>query len=192
MYIDNDISAVADYREHYARLTADIAAGKVAIVLAWSSSRLYRDTDDESAMRKLMVATGTLLHTVKGGRVNYHSADGRAQARDEASKNQLERERISENTLASKIDDAEQGRWRGGKVPLGYRREGKYSLAIDPVTGPAVREAAEGALAGRSVTGVTRDAESAARAHDAPDSCASAVAASLGRRSGRTARRDRH
>ena len=58
-------------------------------------------------------------------------------ARDDASRAQWELETIRERTLAAKIDSAEQGRWRGGRVPLGYRRAGD-SLEIDPEPAAAV------------------------------------------------------
>ena len=153
-YTDNDTSAVA-YREDYARLLADISAGKVSMVIAWTASRLYRAVTDQDAMRALLSATGTELETVKGGRVDLASADGRMRARDDVSRAQWELELIKERTLAAKVDAAEQGKFRGGRVPLGYRRAGD-TIEIDPVAGPAVKEAAEGILAGRTVTGVAR------------------------------------
>jgi site-specific DNA recombinase len=155
VYVDNDTSAVAASRPEYGRLLAD-AAGRVALVIAWTASRLYRAVTDQDAMRALLSATGTELETVKGGRVDLASADGRMRARDDASRAQWELELIKERTLAAKVDAAEQGLWRGGRVPLGYRRAGD-TIEPDPETAPVVREAVEGLLAGRPVRAVTRD-----------------------------------
>src|SRR4051812_23177514 len=155
VYVDNDTSAVAASRPEYGRLLADIAADRVALVIAWTASRLYRAVTDQDAMRALLSATGTELETVKGGRVDLATADGRMRAREDASRAQWELETIKERTLEAKLDAAERGLWRGGRAPLGYRvAEGR--LVIDPVPAEAVREAVAGILAGRTVSGVAR------------------------------------
>lgn len=158
VYEDNDLSAdpAKANRPEYARLVADITAGRVAIVLAWTTSRLNRDRDESSDLVRSLRATATQVETIKGGRYNLETAAGRAQFFNEANTNQLERETISENTLESKLDAAELGQWRGGTVPLGYVREGKYSLAKDPAAAAAVLEAAEAVLAGQSLSAATR------------------------------------
>jgi site-specific DNA recombinase len=153
---DNDISAVAASRPAYSRLLGDVSAGRIGIVLAWKADRLYRDITDQDALRGLLSATGTQLETVKGGRVDLTTADGRMRAREDASRAQWELETIKERTLAAKIDAAEQGRWRGGKVPLGYKlADGQ--LVIDPEPAAAVKAAAQGISAGRTVTSVARE-----------------------------------
>jgi site-specific DNA recombinase len=72
---------------------------------------------------------------------------------------QMESENISVRAKNHQEYLKKNGRWRGARVPYGYRPvrvEGKpgWYLEIDPKTGPAAQEAARRVLAGHSVNSV--------------------------------------
>src|SRR5262245_51566713 len=142
VYKDNDISAVK-VRPEWNRLLADIAAGRVDAVVAYSSSRLYRDVDAEKG--RLFAACqerGDIrIETVVSGTIDPYSADGRMLANILASIDQGERERVSERIRRKRQEKAEAGEFQGGYRPFGFDVDGKR-LVVNATEAKLIRKAA--------------------------------------------------
>jgi DNA invertase Pin-like site-specific DNA recombinase len=136
IYTDNNISAAGD-RPDWERLLADIKGERVDAVLAYSSSRLYRDVDAEKG--RLFQAClerdhdRVAIQTVVSGEINPYTADGRQLANILASVDQAERERTSERVKRTFADKRVKGEPLGSPS-YGWRRQ--RDAKGDPIIGP--------------------------------------------------------
>lgn len=137
-YIDWDRSADEDkieQRTDYARLLADIAAGGVSILIAYSQDRLYRSVRTFTDLMRAADKAGVMIAT-KDGPVNEDkSPDARGFAQIGAVFAELELNRAKARARSV----AESRRRRGdtmGALPYGYQRArgegGRIVLVPDP------------------------------------------------------------
>jgi len=110
------------------RLLADVAAGKIDIIVIYKVDRLTRSLLDFAKLVEALDQTGTSFVSITQS-FNTTTSMGRLTLNMLLSFAQFEREvtaeRIRDKIAASKA----KGMWMGGIPPLGYRPDGR-SLAI--------------------------------------------------------------
>lgn len=127
-YDDGGLSGGTLERPALQRLLADIAAGRIDIVVVYKVDRLTRSLLDFSKLVETFDANNTSFVSVTQS-FNTTTSMGRLTLNMLLSFAQFEREvtaeRIRDKIAASKA----KGMWMGGNPPLGYRPDGR-SLAI--------------------------------------------------------------
>jgi site-specific DNA recombinase len=132
VYRDNDISASGKrVRPDWERMLADVETGRIDAVVAYSSSRLYRNLRDLTKLIDLVEAHGADIGTCSSGDVVLDTADGRMMARILASVDQREWEVTSERRKRQNRQKREQAaakgqtlRYAGRRRAFGYSPEG--------------------------------------------------------------------
>jgi site-specific DNA recombinase len=128
LYDDGGISGGTLMRPALQRLLADVAAGKVDVIVVYKVDRLSRSLFDFAKLVEAFEKAGTSFVSITQS-FNTTSSMGRLTLNMLLSFAQFEREvtaeRIRDKIAASKA----KGMWMGGLPPLGYRPEGR-SLAI--------------------------------------------------------------
>ncbi|MDP1027042.1 recombinase family protein [Sphingomonas sp. KR1UV-12] len=129
-YDDGGISGGTLARPALQRLLADVAAGRVDIIVVYKVDRLTRSLLDFSRLVEAFDASGTSFVSVTQS-FNTTTSMGRLTLNMLLSFAQFEREvtaeRIRDKIAASKA----KGMWMGGTPPLGYAPDGR-SLVIVP------------------------------------------------------------
>ena len=84
-YTDNDMSAYSGVeRPEYERLLADIAAGRIAVLIFWHANRFLRSTDEVNAFIRLARAHQVRVYSsTKGAEYRLERAAGRKELRDD-------------------------------------------------------------------------------------------------------------
>lgn len=155
VYVDNDISAYSGKpRKDYARLLADIEAGKVAGVIAWHTDRLHRNNRELLDYIDLSIARKLPTQTVTAGPLDLSTANGRAAAITLGAWARAESEHKAERLIRAHAQAAQQGRWRGGTRPFGYQADG---LTLEPAESRLIRGAYRSLLSGESLAAIMRD-----------------------------------
>lgn len=147
VYIDNDRSAYSGKRRPaFEDMLTAVQAGGIDVVICWAADRLYRRLNDLE--RLVDDLGGVQVATVKSGRVDLSTADGRMTARILGSVSQHESEKKSERIARAYADRA-----RSGKFPGGTRRYGYNSTctATVPEEADELRKAYEHIAAGGSL-----------------------------------------
>ncbi|MFG2729487.1 recombinase family protein [Streptomyces canus] len=131
VFVDDDRSAYSGkIRPEYAAMIEYLEAGNAEGVLALAPTRLYRrlyepkTRQDYLHFHDLVTRLGLAVETVKAGRFDLSTADGRKQARDAASQAQYESELIGERVADAKQDNVREGTFRGGGRPFGFEADG--------------------------------------------------------------------
>jgi site-specific DNA recombinase len=128
-YDDGGYSGGSMARPGLAQLMADVAAGKVDIIVVYKVDRLTRSLADFAKIVEVLDAKGASFVSVTQA-FNTTTSMGRLTLNVLLSFAQFEREvtgeRIRDKVAASKA----KGMWMGGPVPLGYRL-GDRKLVID-------------------------------------------------------------
>jgi len=123
-YDDGGLSGGSLERPALQRLLADIAAGRIDIVVVYKVDRLTRSLLDFAKLVEAFDAAGTSFVSVTQS-FNTTTSMGRLTLNMLLSFAQFEREvtaeRIRDKIAASKA----RGMWMGGNPPLGYRPEGR-------------------------------------------------------------------
>lgn len=154
VYVDNDMSAYSGKpRKHYVRLLADIEAGKVAAVVAWHTDRLHRNNRELLDYIDLSIARKLPTQTVTAGPLDLSTANGRAAAITLGAWARAESEHKAERIQRAHAQAAQQGRWRGGARPFGYKADG---VTLEPSEARLVRTAYRSLLAGESLAAIMR------------------------------------
>ncbi|MDX3229423.1 recombinase family protein [Streptomyces sp. ME19-01-6] len=123
--IENDISAYSGKpRPKYQQLLDMLRSGEADAVLALSVKRLQRNWRDAFEFLDLAEKRDIAIDTIKAGRYNLNTAEGRAQARRAAIDAQEESEEIGERVRDAKADNLREGTYRGGPRPFGYEADG--------------------------------------------------------------------
>ncbi|MEV7600050.1 recombinase family protein [Kitasatospora sp. NPDC089797] len=123
--VENDLSAYSGKpRPEYERMLQMLRSGEADAVLALSPKRLYRQIKDAFDFFDLIVQKNIEVETIKQGRFNLSTAEGRKDARRAAVDAQGESEEISERVRDSKAETLAQGEFRGGPRPFGYESNG--------------------------------------------------------------------
>ena len=123
--VENDLSAYSGKRRpEYERMLDMLRAGEADAVLALSPKRLYRQIKDAFEFFDLITARDIKVETIKQGRYDLSTAEGRRDARRAAIDGQYESEEIGERVRDAKADNVAQGTYRGGPRPFGYEADG--------------------------------------------------------------------
>ncbi|MFJ9903953.1 recombinase family protein [Streptomyces sp. NPDC101152] len=155
VYTDDDRSAYSGKpRPGYQRMLAFLRAGHADGALALAPTRFYRRLDDGLEFFKLIAEKGLEVETVKQGRYDLSTADGRRDALRAAVDAQHEAEQISERVRDAKADNLAKGEYRGGPRPFGYESDG---VTIREEEAVHLRAAVDAIIAGDSLRSVSRD-----------------------------------
>lgn len=154
VFTDDDRSAYSGKpRPGYLKMLAFLRAGHAGGVYALAPTRLYRRLDDGLEFFKLIAEKGLEVQTVKQGRYDLSTADGRRDALRAAVDAQHEAEQISERVRDAKADNLAKGEYRGGPRPFGYEADG---VTIREDEARHVRAATDAIIAGDSLRSVCR------------------------------------
>jgi len=138
VFVDDDRSAYSGKpRPDYIRMLQFLRDGKADGVLALAPTRLYRRLDDGLAFFKLINEGRLAVETVKQGRYDLSTADGRRDALRAAIDAQHESEQIGERVRDAKADSMAQGLYRGGPRPFGYEADGMTLRTLECPQCPA-------------------------------------------------------
>lgn len=147
VYIDNDRSAYTGKRRPaFEDMLTAVQAGGIDVVICWAADRLYRRLNDLE--RLVDDLGGVQVATVKSGRVDLSTADGRMTARILGSVSQHESEKKSERIARAYADRARAGKFGGGTRRYGYN---KTATAIVPDEAAELLKAYEHIAAGGSL-----------------------------------------
>lgn len=131
VFVDDDRSAYSGKpRPDYLKMLAHLRAGQADGVYALAPTRLYRRLDDGLDFFKLIIDRGLAVETVKQGRYDLSTADGRRDALRAAIDAQYESELIGERVRDAKADNLARGEYRGGPRPFGYESDGVTVRAL--------------------------------------------------------------
>jgi DNA invertase Pin-like site-specific DNA recombinase len=154
VFTDDDRSAYSGKpRPDYVQMLAFLRAGHAEGAYALAPTRFYRRLDDGLEFFKLIAEKGLEVETVKAGRYNLATADGRRDALRAAVDAQHEAEQISERVRDAKADNLAKGEYRGGPRPFGYEPDG---VTVREEEARHVRAATDAIIAGDSLRSVCR------------------------------------
>ncbi len=152
VYEDPDISAFKQkVRPSFERLKADIAAGRVDVVVAWKLDRLWRRARDFADLDEACEAAGARIVTVVDG-IDTATSAGRMVATMMTGLARAESENISIRQRRKHLEIAQQGRKPGGRRWFGLTANGE----LEPAEAELVREAARRVLDGEPVYSVAK------------------------------------
>lgn len=132
-YVDNDLSASTKARKErpaYQRLLADAKAGKLDVIIAYTSGRLTRKPREHEDLIDLATEYGIRYVFVRSPSFDLNTAQGRRVARTLAAQDAGEAEEIAERVKDEVKQRAEQGRYHGG--PRGYGISADGTTIIKP------------------------------------------------------------
>lgn len=154
VHTDNDLSAYSGKpRPGYAALLEEVRGGQVDAVLAWHTDRLHRSPAELEAYILACEPAGVATHTVKAGPIDLSTPSGRMVARTLGNHARYEVEHAVERMQRAKRRSAEAGKWKGGRRPFGYEKDG---VTIREAEAALIRSGADAILAGGSVQSVAR------------------------------------
>jgi DNA invertase Pin-like site-specific DNA recombinase len=157
-FVDNDISAYSrKVRKGWRELWESIGNGRADVVVAYSTSRLYRRVADLDAIISDIESNHVQIATVVAGDIDLNTAASRTVARVLASIDQGEVEQVRERTARKHRDLAERGLPGPGWRAWGYERiatdHGKDYRVI-PHEADTIRHCVSGILAGSTLYGL--------------------------------------
>ena len=120
------------WRPELTRLMADVAAGKIDVVIVWRSDRIVRDNGVGDAIAKEFRKHGTRL--ICGGMdMAIDTSSGLYQFNVEAANNRRWRDQISEDIIRDKQFKMKMGKFVRDPSCLGIRSKGKKTQAAEPI-----------------------------------------------------------
>jgi len=145
---DNDVSAYSGKpRPGYAEVLAGIESGRWNVLLVWHVDRLTRSPKELEEIVDVANRTGLRIETVRGGRVDLSTGEGRLHARILGGLARYESEHRSDRVRRKMLQNAEAGLPHGGaQRPYGYDKDG---MTVRPAEKEVVVWAVGGVLAGR-------------------------------------------
>lgn len=152
-YRDNDRSAkAAGTRPEFTRMLADVRAGRIQVVVAWSWDRLTRNRRETVELIETCQEHKVLIALVKGSDIDCSTAAGRLIADVLASVARNELDVKSERQVRAYRQAAEAGKPHFVARPYGYTRAGELIEAEAAV----LREMAERYLRGWGIAEIRR------------------------------------
>jgi site-specific DNA recombinase len=125
VFVDDDRSAYRGKpRPGYVKMLAYLRGGLAEGVYALAPTRLYRRLTDGLEFFEMIKERDLAVETVKQGRFNLSTADGKRDAHQAALNAEYESDLISERTRDAKVDQMARGEYRGGPRPFGYENGG--------------------------------------------------------------------
>jgi site-specific DNA recombinase len=153
VFCDNDISASPKStkpRPDYQRMLAEVDAGRIGTVLAYSTSRLTRrPMEFEGLINR--AERGLTIATVSIGQVDLTTANGQMVARILAAADAREAMETAERVKRAKEQARANGGYIGGPRAFGWR---PGYTEPDPVESELVLAAVDDVLSGRSLGGI--------------------------------------
>ncbi|WP_217239790.1 recombinase family protein [Streptomyces sp. AC555_RSS877] len=123
VYCDNDISASTnstEYRPEYEDMMAQLEAGPVQIVLAYTKARLTRKPEENERQIKLARGYGVQYHYVRGQALDLTVSANRKMDRIQNAMDAGTAEDLQELIIRQKEQSARKGEWSGGVRTFGY------------------------------------------------------------------------
>jgi site-specific DNA recombinase len=157
VYTDNDRSATRGVRPAWRELLADVRAGRVTVVVAWHTDRLYRRVRDTLDLIEAGTAHGLRIETVTGGSLDLSTAAGRMIGVQLVAVAGYEGEQKSARQKAANLQRAQDGRIGWTRRPYGYDRGADGRVVVVAGEARELRKAAKRVLAGETVAAVVRD-----------------------------------
>ncbi|MGH3381340.1 MAG: recombinase family protein [Actinoallomurus sp.] len=168
VYCDNDVSAKdrKKKRKDYARLLADMKAGRIDGIIAWAPDRLHRQMRELVPFIDLVNEHGVAIQTVVGGHVDLSTAIGRMTAKTLGNAAEFESELKQERILSKIAELVRDGKvHNGGNRPFGFTRiyagEGpRRKILRDEINeeeADLIREAVKRTFAGESTYSICGD-----------------------------------
>lgn len=152
--VENDLSAYSGKpRPKYDLMLDMLRSGEADAVLSLSPKRLYRQIKDAFDFFDLIVQRDIEVVTIKQGRYNLSTAEGRRDARRAAVDGQYESEEISERVRDAKADAVTKGLYRGGPRPFGYEADG---VTVREDEAQWIRYATQAIIDGESLRSICR------------------------------------
>ena len=130
---DGKSGKTLDGRDDFNRMLADIEKKKdgVSLVFVFKLSRFGRNTKDVLDSFQTLKENGCELVCVEDG-IDTTNAMGEVILKILAAIAEMERHNIAVQTMAGRIQKAEDGKWNGGFAPYGYKLvDGKLEIAED-------------------------------------------------------------
>jgi len=155
LYVDNDLSASSGVRRPaYLRMLDDMAHGRISAVIAWHPDRLTRRPAELEQLIMLADDKGVKFSTCRSGEIDLSTSSGRlvarllgAVARHEV---ELKGERQSAKMRQLAMDGRNTG---GGSRPFGWNKD---RMTLDRVEAQVIRDLAGMAIAGTTLSGLSR------------------------------------
>lgn len=147
IYSDPGYSGKSTARPALQELLADCRAGKYDTVVVWKLDRLSRSLRDTLEIIEDVFSRASVSLISITEAIDTSSPSGRMMLHMLASFAQLEREQDSDRVLMAHRHLAEDCRYLGGHIPLGYRVDERKHYQLDPATSPVVRKVFEKYLA---------------------------------------------
>lgn len=154
-YVDRRLSGTNDDRPDFQRMLRDADRGLFDVVLIWKNDRFARNRYDSAIYKqrlkrngiKIIYAKeyipdgpeGIILESMLEGMAEYYSAN------------------LSQNIRRGQRENALEGKFVGGTVPLGYKLDTEKRYTIDEKNAPIVREIFERYVAGESIVNICKD-----------------------------------
>lgn len=162
VYVDNDISASTrskKRRPNYDRMLADAAAGRVQVIIGYTTGRVTRRPRENEDLIELAETCGTKFAYFRSPSFDLNTAAGRRIARMLAANDAGEAEDIQERVVRAFQQRRELGLPSGGKRVFGYlkadpTKEIQHNAVIDPVAEKALLKARDIVFAGGTLTSI--------------------------------------
>jgi DNA invertase Pin-like site-specific DNA recombinase len=125
-YVDAGKSGSKDQhrRTDFRRMVLDSGKGDFKAILCWKSNRFARlDSIDAGEHIKILRKHGVYLDTVKDGRMDWDTMEGRIMQAVRAEMDHAYSRSLASDSLRGRLDALAAGRWPNGSVPYGYHRK---------------------------------------------------------------------
>ena len=162
VYPENDKGASSRSRKvrtEYAEMLKAAWAGEFDVIVAYSNSRLTRRPAEWLDLIELANKGKVEIKTVKSGKHDLSTADGRAVALTVAAWDAAEAERTAERVARAHRELAKDGRYNGPR-PFGWNIKGKgphQRLVIDEAEAEVIRECVRRVIAGHALWSIAGD-----------------------------------
>lgn len=154
---DNDISALRGaHRPGYQEIVELVADRKVDRVVAWQTSRLFRNRIERARAIEDFARAKVIINAVKGPEFDLTTAYGRGQFGLLGEFDTMESEVKSERVLAANLDRLAKG-LPSGDLGYGWRKVARGEYEIVEEEASIVREIVDRLLAGETLRAVTAD-----------------------------------
>ena len=154
-YIDKRMTGTNDDRPDFQRMLRDADRGLFDVVIVWKNDRFARNRYDSAIYKqrlkrngiKILYAKehipdgpeGIILESVLEGMAEYYSAN------------------LAQNIRRGQRENALEGKFVGGTVPLGYKLDAEKRYVLDKEKSPLVLEIFERYVAGEAVIDICND-----------------------------------
>lgn len=154
-YKDARLTGTNDERPEFQRMLRDADRGLFDVVITWKTDRFARNRYDSAIYKqrlkkngvKIILAKehipdgpeGIILESMLEGMAEYYSAN------------------LSQNIRRGQRENALEGKFIGGTIPLGYKLDSEKCYIIDAEKAPIVREIFQRYNAGESVVSICDD-----------------------------------